>query len=485
MKIDLLGGSYAQRFGEFNSQRTINWYPVITTNQEKSKSSTALFPTAGLSLFSTLAGTYFKGLYTVRTPAYPQRCFAVVNNILYEVNTDGTNTARATLTDLTADASRVYMTTTATNFLGIFHPSASYAYNLATNTAAKITSVQFVGTVSYADYLDGFTIVVSNGSVFYATTNDIVTGWLSTNTWTPTFKTSPVIAAACLKEEIYNFTSTSCEIYINDGTPFERLARSTVSIGLAAKNSLAGCNDGFYFLGRTPLGETGIYFLDNSYACKNIAPSSIAWALNNSTTVVDAAYGQIVNTKDGHQFYYLTIPQLNTTYVYDTTTNEFHERQSQNPSTGLQNVFRGFCYTNFNGMNLFGDLYSGKIFQEKYNYVFEDTNIPIIRTRISETFNQEYCNIGVNSLELDCNAGSGSVLDPLVNPTIKIYTSGDGGQTFGTARLVSLGIQGNTTFRSRLFQLGTKRNWTIKLELSDPVNLEINNAVAKGITAAS
>ena len=76
MIIDLLGGSYQHRFKDWNSQRTVNWYPKITNQQEKNKTQMALVPRPGLSQLVDLSGNSIRGLFTARTLTQ-ERLFAV------------------------------------------------------------------------------------------------------------------------------------------------------------------------------------------------------------------------------------------------------------------------------------------------------------------------------------------------------------------------------------------------------------------------
>lgn len=487
MKIDIIGGSYQQKYKEYNSAKTINWYPVTSTDSEKDKSQTALFPTPGLTLFTTPPGRYSRGLFTARTHNFT-RCFAVVDNILYEILDNMTFINRGVMANLGIGSTKVYMTCDANDEVGIFGYQASYVFNMGLNTLAQITTPQFPGFVQYADYLDGFTIIVSLGAIFYNLNNNLQGGWLQTQQFSPTFKPAPVLAAVALREEIYAFTSQQIEIYINDGTPYSRLPRSTLSIGLAARESIVVINDGFVFLGKTIQGETNVYVFDGGYNISQISPFSVNYALNQAPLTLEGAHAFIQYTKDGHIMYHLTIPGLNTTYVYDLTTKMWWERQSINPvnsSDGNQNAaaFRGRHHTNFNGKNLMADSLSSTIFNEDFSNFTENGTV-IIRTRISQTYSQEYQNITVGSLEIDCNTGYGALSGQGSNPLLMISISTDGGYNYREPRNITLGVQGDHLFRARKHMLGTARNWVIKLSLSDPIDLMMQNCIARGTVSS-
>src|SRR5665213_1051399 len=108
MMINLLGGSYESKFKDFNSQRTINWFPVVTSQQESDTSQTALFPTPGLTLYCTLPGRYIRGIFTARTHQ-ATRCFVVCDNTLYEVTGHQSFLTWGSLSPISIGQSKVYM----------------------------------------------------------------------------------------------------------------------------------------------------------------------------------------------------------------------------------------------------------------------------------------------------------------------------------------------------------------------------------------
>lgn len=490
MQLDILGGSYLQRYKDYNSQRTINYYCVPGIQDEKNKNKTALFPTPGLTLYvQPPVGRYNRGSFTARTAQFT-RCFKVVDQTLYEITNNQTLLNRGTMSNLAYGASKVYITCDSQNEVGIFHTSASYVFNMNTNALTQITTLQFPGTISYACYSDTYTFVICNGSVYYNLNSNLGAnpgGWLLTQTYTPSYASAPCKAVIALHEEIYNFTSETIETFINDGTsPYSRLPRSTVSIGLTAIDSLCKTNDGFIFVGKSASGESDVYFFDSYYSCNEIAPLSCNWILNSSPESLADAYATLQYSRDGHVFYRLTVPQLNTTYVFDYVTKSWTEQQSQAPmsdSNGdtVQSIYRGRHYTNFAGMHLWEDLYSSKTYVEDYSNFTEDST-PIIRTRISQTYWDNNKNISVFDLELDTNTGYGTSIS--YNPMMMISTSRNGGYTYGAPRNISLGRQGDHSHRARLRKLGTSRVWTLKLVVSDPVDIMLQNATATGTTGS-
>lgn len=488
MKIDILGGSYQQKYKELNCQRTINWYPVPATEQEKDKYTSALFPFPGLTTFVAPGGRYNRGLFVAQTHNY-NRCFTVIDTTLYEILENAYYVSRGSLVNIAQGSSKIYMTCNANEEVGIFGYNAAYVFNMSTNVLTQITTAQYPGTATTADYLDGYTIITSLGAVYFNPSSALLT-WDITDTFSPTFKPAPTIAVKALREEIYCFTSESIEVYINDGsTPYSRLPRTSLVVGLAAKDSIAMSNDGFIFLGRNKSGESSVYFLNTQYSLEIVSPTSVNWNLNKNKPSLEDAYGYMQYTKDGHVFYYLTCPQLQVTYVYDFATKEWCERSSKQPAneidgSSVYREFRGRHYVNFKGIHLFADLYSGTVFKEDFTSATDNGEI-ILRTRISQTYCKDKQNISVYDLEIETNTGNGVLSGQGVDPIMMISISKDQGYTYNTPRSIKLGAQGNYLQRARIRKLGTSRNWTVKLSVSDPIDVIITSAVAKGVTAES
>jgi hypothetical protein len=471
MKINLLGGTAASRFPTANSQASVNWFPVAGPGD---KSEISLQPTPGLTTYTTLPGRYGRGLFTFRT-AVGTKLFAVVDKVLYEITTNGTYTTIGTLTNLEQGSSRLNLECNMQNELGIFGRSASYVYDVDTGALTQITDVDFPDNIGHATYLDQYGIVVANGYVFESDTTGFL-NWTSVQTYAPTFKAAPVIAVGALREQIFNFTTEAIEVFINDGSsPYARLPRSTVSIGILSEHSLATWSNGFVFLGKAKEGEAAIFFYDGWNPPTPISDANISWKLNQAATLEDA-YGYVQQTKNGAYWYYLTIPSLNDTLVYDFSTKLWHNRRSQHPAlaadgTPIQGAFRGAFHANFNGKSFFLDAFSGKIFVEDYTVNTEDS-VTIRRERISPEVSEENKYLSHYQMVIDASTGRGTAG---ASPVLQVYSSNDGGITFGSPRNVALGAQGQYLWQARINKLGTSRRRVYKFVLTDDIDLMIQN----------
>lgn len=479
MIIDLLGGTYEQRFKDWNSQRTVNWYPKISSESEKNKTAMSLVPRPGLSEFVNLSGSSIRGMFTART-LRSERLFAVVDTTLYEVHYDGSSTSRGTLTGMSVGStSKVYMELNNNDELMIQDPEAAYIFDLTDNSLTEITDTDYPGGTSLA-YADGYFIISDNDG--RVTFSDIGSGtsWGGFNFFTPSFKPDKVKAVATFREEIYCFGDTTIEVYINDGeTPFIRQARTSIYYGLTARDSVASWQGGVFFLGKSVNGGSDVYMMGNNYALNPVSTPAIAQKINEYTN--EDAEGFVQVSKDGHIFYHLHLPQLKTTLVYDMTTNMWHERQSENPSpdvdgTKKQDMYRGRNFVQFKGLNLLGDWYSGKIFLESTNVSTDDGNIRVLQ-RTTPIFHKDLKYISVYELELDMNSGFGMTG---ADPVMMFKYSLNGGNTYEQEQILKLGPLGEYDYKIVLNKLGTARNWVIDFKITDPVDISVLQASVRG-----
>lgn len=484
MLIDLLGGSYEHRFKDWNAQRTINWYPKITDQktQEKNKTQIGLFPRPGLSQHVSISGNSVRGLFTARTLTQ-ERLFAVVDTTLYEIFYDGSSTSRGALTGMSSGSkSKVYMAVNSEGQLMLQDPLAGYIFNLNTNTLAKITDIDYPNGTTL-DYSDGYFIISDgNGRVSFSDLLD-GTDWSGLDFFTPTFKPDRVKAIVAAREEIYCFGEETIEVYINDGdTPFIRQSRTSMYYGLTARDSIAVHSAGVFFLGKGATGGSEVYLMGTNYSVTPISSPAISQMLNKYTN--EDAEGFVQCSKDGHIFYHLHVPALQTTLVYDLTTGMWHERQSLRPfpdsdGTKPQDMYRGRCHASFKGLNLYGDWWSGKIFKEDTSVTTDDGNIRTLK-RISPVFHNELKYVSVYRLEFDVNAGFGTTVDQGSEPIMMLQYSLDGGNTFESEEFIDLGPLGMYDQRVQINKLGTSRNWVISFSISDPIDIIVLQAVVNG-----
>lgn len=476
---------------------------MATGNQVVTSSSTA---SPARKVFIARTETANVGVYT-----NIERIFVVIKNWFIEITAANTFVVWGQMSSMNTADTTVYMEVNYGNQVMIGHSSASYIFNLVTNAVAEISDVDYPENITYLSYHSGYFFVCSNGLVYYSALNNGLS-WAEADTFTPASTAAPTLALVPWRDELHCFTTESIELYINDGTtPFAKQPRSTIPIGLVAVDTLSVYDAGIFFLGRNRKGQAIPYFYDGVY-CTPIAPMSTNWNINfqqeaiygtwdtlnavfwqdynkiwDSSNIVPftftGVYADLQYSRNGNIFWYLTIPNLLNTFVFDVTTKEWVDRQSLNPTLGGQDVYRGKWFVNYNGINLVSDVYTGTIMREDITTVTELAS-PVTRTIISQIIANEKMNLSFNEFELETSAGVGLKATPTTKATIALTISRDGGNTFGNTVTLNTGSVSQFTKRARCHNLGTARDWVFSLVLTDQADITIQEAIVHGTTEA-
>src|SRR6185437_5709530 len=483
--LNLIGSLQSSKYVDISNQRTVNWYPVQFGPSAQAKNQQVLYPTPGLTTFCSPPGRYSRGGFVARTPTY-NRCFVVVDTTLYEVFANQSYSSLGTLPNLAYGSTPCWFKCNGNNEVFIGHNSASNVFNMDTNTVTQITNANFPGSITSATYCDGYLFVVSGGFVYFSNANSCL-NWTGSQVFHTTFRAAADVAVAAFRDKVFCLTYESIEPYYEDGssTVWARFPGSILSTGLLGPRLLSVFDGGIVFVGMSEQGQAHVYLLSNEY--NQLQPLSehdpnIQWLLNQKQNELVDAWTEVQKTKDGGALLRLYVPSMKTCYCYNFLSGQWYEQRSYNPNPAADgsyelDMFRGIHCIPFAGFNLFQDLYSGTIFYEDYSNQTENGTF-IKRKRTSATFNQGYKNIAISTLEIDATKGVGLASGQGSNPILMVSTSDDGGHTFSSPRNLPLGNFGNYLYRAREDNLGTSRNWTIDLELTDPLDLAIQNALA-------
>ncbi|MFW9927774.1 MAG: hypothetical protein ACFFD1_00095 [Candidatus Thorarchaeota archaeon] len=490
MKIDIIGGSYENTYNvQVNPQKTINWFISEGTQKENNKEQKILLQRPGLKSFSTITGSKVRGIAWVNDLTY-SKCFAVIDDSLYEISKDTTATLIGTLTGGLNSTHKVEFVLNSNHQLLIIDNANTADYltdfGIVTNNGNLVGHVYNIST----DTLTELTLADHNfpnesgdtGRVHYSDSDNFLS-WNNQNVFTPLSKADPTLAVRIYRGDMVCFGRESIEGFYNNGSDFVSREGSAMPYGIVAPQSAVVYTSGIVFLGGHSKGQAAVYNLNSDYKIDQLSPFTITNRINQASTLSNAT-GFIQYSKTGHAFYYLTIPDLDTTLIYDLISGEWVDFQSLKSFPNADgswdsSIYRGWTYTNFDGINLFGDYYSGNIFLEDNN-TYTDNGKNIIRERISQILQAEYKPLGVNTLELDITKGKGIITGQGSEPRLMVSDSQNGGVTFDNERYVDIGAIGNYKERIKLFGFGTTENWAYKFRITDPVNCNILSAIIQG-----
>ena len=259
----------------------------------------------------------------------------------------------------------------------------------------------------------------------------------------------------------------------NANFPFERLFRAYVETGCAAALSPAQFDNSFAWLGRDKRGQAVVYRA-NGYTPQRISTHALEFAMQGYPRVDDAigSSHQIL----GHAFYRIDFPSAKpaapngvaagATWLYDSSTQLWHERSFWNTLLGRFEAHRGRFQCMAFGMHLVGDYTNGNIYELSPAFL-TDFGQPIRSVRTAPHQYTEGRNVFYAWYLFDIAVGQG--LPGGAAATAALQLSNDGGMKWGKEIYASLGPVGAYKQRVKFRRGGRARDRIARLIITDPI----------------
>lgn len=477
MISDFVGSFYEDATRSFDYQRCINWYPKVSQSGN-SKSKVHLVGSPGLRNIltaSTNNGVVCRGLYETAGG----RFFGVWGNTLIEISIDETQTDRNTTLRFNSVVGNVSMADNGTQLI-ILAGGDGFIYTLATDTIEQILDV-LVGVVNsvfptganQVVFNDGFFLVSLPGTkAFYKSALQNGLSWDALDKAEIRSAPDNIIGLIESNTDVWMFGEKSIEVWENVGNadfPYIRREGATQNIGTKNPWTIQKINGEIYFLGSNKDGF-GIVWRTNGYNLQQISTDVINEKLNplgNTNDAISYTYQE-----KGHYFYVLTVPSLELTFAYDSTTNFWHERAFWNTNTALYERHKSTYQTFAFGKNYIGHNGSGILSHLDSGYYFDDTEL-IRRLRIGAHLHSENKLIRYNMFELEFERGQGLVTGQGSDPQVMFNYSDDGGFEWSNEQWVDMGEIGEYNTRARWHSQGTGRDRVLQIVITDPVKSDI------------
>jgi hypothetical protein len=477
-----IGPSYTLQSVNADCQRVVNLFPEINAlGTGKEREVAALVPAPGKRLLVTLPTSPVRGIYT----ASNNEIYAVGGNKLYSISSSWVATE---LGSLNTSTGAVSMADNGTSLV-LVDGTDGFSWNMSTDTFAEITDADFLGA-DQVTFLDGYFLFnkPDSGVFFFSGINDITFDALDIET--AEGAPDDLVGIIAARQQLYLLGTQSVEVFYNSGdadTPFQRIQGAVIDVGCSAAFSIAKLEDAIYWLGGDENGR-GIVYRMQGYQPQRISTPAIDSVIRELTSSQIASARAWTYQQGGHAFYCLNIPGAESTWVFDTSTNLWHERQYRN-SWSLERD-RADCHALAHGENVVGDYDNGNLYaldpDRHTDEVVNDAPTPIIRERAAPHFSKNGLNLIHHLFELDMEVGVG--IDGTgqgTDPQVMLQWSDDGGHTWSSERWKSIGKIGETRRRVRWTRLGRSRDRVYRVRVSDPVkvvllgaNLDVEEGVA-------
>jgi hypothetical protein len=454
VKIGLVGETYQQRSLPFNAQRTINFFPVF---DQTGKETSALYGTPGLIDFADTGALGNRQAFTSSNG----RCFFIAGATLYEVLADGSTTSRGSLLTSTGNVSINENNTQ----LGICDGIYLYMMTYSSNSFARVTDADLPATVGFLTAIDNYFVVTDAGSGrFYISALGDGTSWDALDFATAESNPDELLCVKNALGQLWLFGTRTTEIWTNTGAsnfPFRRISGAVAETGIVAPHSIQDVDNSVFWLGGDKYGS-GIVFRAQGFIPQPISNEPINIMISKATAPEEIT--SWVYQEDGHTFYALTGGGLETTLVYDISTQQWHERSYNN--NGNLSPHLAQCATFAFGKHLVGDRRNGKIYDMSLNY-FDDAGENIVSERIYTHISDMDKRMRYNRLDISMETGVGNPDD--LNPLISLQLSKDGARTWSNWYNTAIGKVGQYLTKVSFRRLGIAEQMTFKIRISAKV----------------
>jgi len=397
LKTPILGGSYVARSINAADNRMVNLFAEAVPEGSGGKEAGFLLRCPGLRLLATVGDGPIRGLWVTNGVAY-----VVSGSEFYSLNTSWV----ATLIGTVSGTGPVSMADNGTQIFIACNP-LSYIYNVSTLVFAQITDVDFPGAGSVG-YLDGYFVFNEPDSQKFW-----VTSLLDGTSVDPLDFASAegypdnVIALIVDHREIFLFGTTSVEVWYDAGTPDFPLARiqgAFMEVGCEAAYSVAKLDNSVFWLGSDARGR-GIVYRANGYTPARVSTNAVEYAIQSYGSISDAI--GYTYQQDGHPFYVLIFPSAEATWVYDVSTQLWHERAGFENGQFVRH--RSNCQTSFNDEIVIGDYEDGRLYAFDLDVYADDDQIQkwLRSWRALPTGQNNLKRTAHHSLQLDAETGVG------------------------------------------------------------------------------
>lgn len=434
-------------------QRTVNMFLRQITGLGEDK-SVILESVPGLRLTLELSGGYRGGYAT------ESRVFVVYGSTLWET-TNGTAQNRGTV----LGDGPVAMAE-GTDQLVIVTGQYGYVLRLNSSVLVQITDEDWRGSYSVAE-LNGLFIFVAldQPDQFYLSAIDDATDLDALDFSSADAQPDRLLAVSALKQEAFMFGTLSTEVwtFVADlDFPLARYTATPIDIGLVGRRAVVNAADTLIFVGQTDRGG-GIVYMMSGHQPRRISSESVEAALQADG--VDLTQCTMWARQGvGYEFVGINAPGMQTTWVWDAATREWHEEaelvEGQWQPLRVEGVVSvgGRHYAMSNTAQYLvdqtaHDLGGSVLARERtWPHLISPSMEPVTYAGV----------------EIACSTGNGG------NVTLEV--SNDGGFVFGAPLLRSLGAVGRFMQRVRWNFLGQARDRVFRLRCTDAVPFNIHAA---------
>jgi hypothetical protein len=464
--LPIANGFYESDSLPLSAQECTNWY--VNIPQAAALNQENLFGTPGKVQLNADPGTRQanRGAHVLDGTPY-----FVNGNKLYRQNRTVSGALETfTLTDCGTieGTGRVSMADNGTQLCIQVPGGKGYIFTESPDSLVVITDVDFRanGNPQHVVFIDGYFLFTTDSKKHIVSALNDGTSYNALDFGTAEADPDDIVAPIVFNNQLFIGGSETLEAFQNIGGadyPFKRTGLF-IEKGIAAAFSAIKGNKTFMFIGSGKNESPAIWELSGN-TVEKISTTAIDSILQDETDI-SSAFAWSYAQKGA---YFVGFALSETTLVYDTITQRWHERKSNVVTTqGVVQTQRDRANSAVQAYNriLVGDSEDGRIGELDLD-TYTEYGRDIIRVAATQPFQNNMESFSVPEIELTMEAGVGN--DAANDPVVLMDRSLDG-KTYKFARSRRIGKRGDFGHRTIWRRNGrAKRFETFRFTLSDPV----------------
>jgi hypothetical protein len=464
MKIPLLTGAYQARSVIASAQRCVNLY--MEKNPPGESFPTTHYPTPGLIRLLTAPQNGWRCLYV----GSDNKLYGVVGQFVYLINEDWT---LKKLGETGFSSAPCYMIDNGVTVLLVDGSSTGYQFDLGGTNYTTVTNEAFYGSTR-VDLIDDFLVLNRPGTRQWYISLFGQVNFDSLDFASKIGASDLLVAVAVTKRNVVLFGEQTTEFWTNTGGndfPFTRVPGAFLQFGCNAPHSICEADGSLYWLSQSKQGVCMVLRTEN-YERGRLSTHAIEQEFQSYGRTNDAI--GFMHQMDGHYWYVLTFPAARKTWVFDLSTNEWHERAFLNEN-GTFDRHRANCFASWNGRQIVGDFEDGRLYEMDLD-TYTDDGEQIRRVRTFPHMMDDGNRVTYRLFQADMEAGNPSELEPETPPEVRLRFSDTKGKSWGEHISTTVGFRGEFKDIARWHRLGQARDRVFEVSWSADMKTALNGA---------
>lgn len=478
-----VGPTYESRSINADCQRSVNLFPEVIESGS-GKARMVLYGTPGLIAFTTLPSSPIRGIWVNE-----YRLFVAAGNRIYEVFSNGTYTLLGTIDNSPLNL----FGATIQNTPVLMYPNGGQLFIVSAGKAYCHTGVQLIEpvftdttepvTAATGTFLDGYFIAQDSFTNKQFHWSELYNGlaWDPLDYATKEGHPDSLRRIFAHHEDLWLFGTETIEVWrantnaTAEGNPWERDPGAMIHLGCIAPWSVVRIGTHLAWIGGDARGMP-VAYVAQGYEPRRVSTHAVEAKWATYSRALDAI---AFSYRDhGHDFWQITFPAGDATWVYDLTTGLWHERAWRDPATGQLHRHRALYHGYVFDKHIVGDWQTGALYQMATS-AYTDVGNPIERIRTAPHLGDEQLNMFYHRFQIDLETGE------IANPEFSLETSNDGGHTWNAARTITAGAITNYRARAIWRRCGAARDRVFRVRSTAPMRhawIDADLRVSRGIS---